>query len=177
MDGDPLETIRAFANTLSIDEGTDGFATPEELAHWLAQRGLAPASVAADRAALARAIRLRSAIRGLLHHNAGGPLDPADVAACDAQARRSRIRLGFSGLPPAPVLAADAAGVDAALGRLLVLVAEAMESGAWARLKLCGAEDCRWAFLDGSRNGSRHWCAMEICGNREKVRAYRARRR
>ena len=48
--------------------------------------------------------------------------------------------------------------------------------GKLRRVKLCGGEDCRWAFYDESRNGSRQWCSMEVCGNRQKARTYRARR-
>jgi predicted RNA-binding Zn ribbon-like protein len=43
------------------------------------------------------------------------------------------------------------------------------------RLKICGAGDCGWVFLDTSRNNSRRWCVMEDCGNREKARRYYAR--
>ena len=43
------------------------------------------------------------------------------------------------------------------------------------RVKLCGADDCRWAFYDQSRNGSRTWCSMGVCGNRQKARTYRAK--
>ncbi len=48
--------------------------------------------------------------------------------------------------------------------------------GAWPRLKACPADDCQWAFYDGSRNRSRTWCWMEECGNREKTRRYRSRK-
>jgi predicted RNA-binding Zn ribbon-like protein len=57
--------------------------------------------------------------------------------------------------------------------RVLALLAA---EGVWERLKVCGADDCRWAFYDTSRNRSRTWCSMADCGNRAKVRAYRARR-
>jgi len=44
----------------------------------------------------------------------------------------------------------------------------------------CGAGDCRWLFLDTSKNRSRQWCSMQSCGNREKARRHyqriRARR-
>jgi predicted RNA-binding Zn ribbon-like protein len=50
-----------------------------------------------------------------------------------------------------------------------------MSDGTWARVKACRAEDCRWAFYDFSRNRSGTWCDMAVCGNRAKVRAYRAR--
>jgi predicted RNA-binding Zn ribbon-like protein len=41
-------------------------------------------------------------------------------------------------------------------------------------LRLC---DCDWFFVDRSRNHSRKWCDMKICGNREKVRRFYARAR
>ncbi|WP_225859050.1 CGNR zinc finger domain-containing protein [Streptomyces albicerus] len=44
------------------------------------------------------------------------------------------------------------------------------------RIRECGAHDCRLLFVDTSRPGRRRWCAMEHCGNRQKVRAHRARR-
>jgi predicted RNA-binding Zn ribbon-like protein len=40
----------------------------------------------------------------------------------------------------------------------------------------CHERSCRWLFLDHSRNHSRRWCAMEICGNRAKVRRFRKQR-
>jgi predicted RNA-binding Zn ribbon-like protein len=67
------------------------------------------------------------------------------------------------------------AGIAAPLGRLLAIVVEAQAAGTWARLKACPAEDCHWAFFDASRNRSRTWCSMQVCGNRAKARAYRAR--
>ncbi|GGW62909.1 zf-CGNR multi-domain protein [Streptomyces galilaeus] len=45
------------------------------------------------------------------------------------------------------------------------------------RVRECAAHDCRLLFVDTSRPGRRRWCAMEHCGNREKVRAHRARGR
>jgi predicted RNA-binding Zn ribbon-like protein len=50
-------------------------------------------------------------------------------------------------------------------------------SGAFAdRIRECESPDCFLIFVDTSRPGRRRWCAMEICGNRHKVRALRARR-
>ena len=43
------------------------------------------------------------------------------------------------------------------------------------RLSACRDEHCRVAFYDKSRNRSRAWCSMEVCGNREKARSFRAR--
>jgi len=36
----------------------------------------------------------------------------------------------------------------------------------------CGADDCAWLFLDESRNHSRRWCDMKVCGNRQKARRH-----
>ena len=36
----------------------------------------------------------------------------------------------------------------------------------------CGADDCAWLFLDESRNHSRRWCDMKVCGNRQKARLH-----
>jgi len=38
------------------------------------------------------------------------------------------------------------------------------------RLKLCAG--CYWLFLDASKNRSRRWCTMEVCGTHEKMRRY-----
>ena len=38
------------------------------------------------------------------------------------------------------------------------------------RLKIC--PNCHWLFLDRSRNHSRAWCDMAVCGNRVKARRH-----
>ena len=35
--------------------------------------------------------------------------------------------------------------------------------------------DCGWWFVDDTKNRSRRWCDMKICGNREKMRRFRKR--
>jgi predicted RNA-binding Zn ribbon-like protein len=44
-----------------------------------------------------------------------------------------------------------------------------------ARLRKC--ESCILHFYDTSKNGTRRWCSMQICGNRSKVAAYAERKR
>lgn len=44
-----------------------------------------------------------------------------------------------------------------------------------ARLRACEVATCRWLFLDTSRNHSRRWCKMKVCGNRMKARRYQVR--
>jgi predicted RNA-binding Zn ribbon-like protein len=53
--------------------------------------------------------------------------------------------------------------------------ANLLVSGELEHVKLCANDECRWLFLDSSRNHSRRWCDMKVCGNRTKVRRYRAR--
>ncbi len=43
------------------------------------------------------------------------------------------------------------------------------------RIKTCPGENCGWKFLDQSKNRSRRWCDMTVCGNVAKARKYRAR--
>jgi predicted RNA-binding Zn ribbon-like protein len=44
-------------------------------------------------------------------------------------------------------------------------------------VRACAAEDCRWLFLDTSKNHSRRWCDMKSCGNRAKARRYNVRKK
>ena len=50
-----------------------------------------------------------------------------------------------------------------------------LTSGPLEHLKVCG--NCRWLFLDQSRNHSRRWCSMEECGKQMKQRRFVERRR
>jgi predicted RNA-binding Zn ribbon-like protein len=51
-----------------------------------------------------------------------------------------------------------------------------MMSDAMDRIRACGVETCRWLFLDTSKNHTRRWCNMRVCGNRMKARRFQARR-
>jgi len=70
---------------------------------------------------------------------------------------------------------------DDALDRVLWQVARAavdlLTSPRLDRVRECHADECSWLFLDLSKNRSRRWCDMAVCGNRSKVRRYRAARR
>jgi predicted RNA-binding Zn ribbon-like protein len=41
-----------------------------------------------------------------------------------------------------------------------------------ARIKQCAGEHCGWVFFDMTKNGSRRWCEMSVCGNRAKAKAH-----
>ena len=173
-----LETVRAFVNTLDVDEETDALAGPDELVGWLAEHGLlggetAPSASSGD---LRHARALRAALLAHLRAHHGDELDPAAADVLDAAARRARLTLRFTG-GEATALQPAAAGVDGALGRLLAIVKAAIDDGTWQRLKVCAADSCQWAFYDESRNRSATWCDMRVCGNRAKVRGFRERTR
>ena len=52
-----------------------------------------------------------------------------------------------------------------------------LTTGDFDLVKRCEEQTCvRW-FLDRTKSHRRRWCSMELCGNRHKVAAYRARRR
>jgi predicted RNA-binding Zn ribbon-like protein len=41
------------------------------------------------------------------------------------------------------------------------------------RIKQCAGHQCGWLFFDATRNNSRRWCEMEVCGNRAKQKRRR----
>ena len=57
--------------------------------------------------------------------------------------------------------------IGRAAGRLVV-------SPRLARVRACAASDCGWWFVDDTKNRSRRWCDMKLCGNREKLRRFRS---
>jgi predicted RNA-binding Zn ribbon-like protein len=169
---DQLELVRSFVNTYDHDDGSEDLADTGALTAWLDANGLgAPRARPAD---LEHARELREALRAVLHHHGGMDLDPAAPRAIDAAAERAQLSVAFDDHGEA-VLRPRAGGVDGALGELLATIAAAQRDGTWSRLKACAAEDCRYAFFDRSRNRSAVWCDMKVCGNRQKVRSFRAR--
>jgi predicted RNA-binding Zn ribbon-like protein len=170
-----LEHVRSFVNTLDMGDGRDQLAEPAALAAWLSERGLVENGARAGAADLRRAIELREALRAVLLAHNGGVAAPAPASeTLDDAVRRARVQLRFDA-DGAAVLAPQSAGVDGALGRLLVFVQASIAGGTWPRLKACREHTCEWAFYDSTKNRSGAWCTMEVCGNRAKARAYRER--
>lgn len=75
----------------------------------------------------------------------------------------------------------DIIGGEDRLDRILWLLvedaADLLSSELLDRIKECGGPDCKWLFLDESRNRSRRWCEMSECGNRAKQRRYHRRQK
>lgn len=167
-----LDLVIDFVNTADPDSG-EVMAGPDDLAGWLTRRELMPAGERAAPEDYERAVELREALRSTMLANNGGPEDAAATTLLEAAARRGELSVHFR--DGTSLLEPCVDGPSGALAALLAPVAEAMSDGTWARVKACRAEDCHWAFYDFSRNRSGTWCDMAVCGNREKVRAYRAR--
>ena len=171
-----LATVRSFINTRAFDPDAEELDGTAALTAWLADRDLAAPHEPRSAADLERARRVREALRALAAGNTGEPVPGDAVAVLEEQRRRSKLAVTFGADGSAPIVA-QASGIDGALGGLLAIVAHAIHDGSWARLKACADPDCRWAFYDSSRSHRRAWCSMEVCGNRNKVRAYRRRQR
>jgi predicted RNA-binding Zn ribbon-like protein len=60
--------------------------------------------------------------------------------------------------------------LDRMLWPIVRSAAELLTNGPLDRLKQCAG--CGWLFLDGSRNRTRRWCDMRVCGNRAKARRH-----
>jgi predicted RNA-binding Zn ribbon-like protein len=168
-----LALIERFVNTADVEKGTDELADPASLTAWLGASGLAPAGAAFDEPGRERIVAFREALRELLIANHGGEPEPAAIATLD---RAARLVVAFDAGGSARLVPAEG-GVDGVIGALLGIVARAQAEGTWPRLKACPADRCGWAFYDHSRNRSRTWCTMDVCGNRAKARSYRARHR
>jgi predicted RNA-binding Zn ribbon-like protein len=69
----------------------------------------------------------------------------------------------------------SAAEADLPVWILSLQTATLLTSDAMSRLRACGSDTCRWLFLDTSKNHTRRWCDMKVCGNRMKARRFQAR--
>jgi len=71
-------------------------------------------------------------------------------------------------------------GLECQVVAPLWLLAQATEdfllSEQSSQLRCCASETCRWLFLDASKNQTRRWCDMKVCGNRMKARRFYARK-
>jgi predicted RNA-binding Zn ribbon-like protein len=173
---EPLELVRTFVNTYDVESGADELAAPASTRTWLVAHDLLAAGTPLRRPDQRRVVELREALRALLLANNGEPLDAAAVTTLNAVAERAPLAAVFDPSGTIGVTGRED-GVDGALGELIAIVLQAVADGSWSRLKVCAADDCQWAFYDRSRNRSGQWCVMAVCGNRNKARSYRERRR
>lgn len=82
--------------------------------------------------------------------------------------RKSEFVRGYADLTVTP---------DAAIKPIVDAAVNLLMSPDRINIRECSEPSCRWLFLDHSKNHSRRWCDMQICGNRTKVQRFRARQR
>ena len=171
-----LELLQRFINTHNHDfpPDWDRIGTPEKAQAWLAEKGLAqPGDVVSD-ADVTRLRAFREALRGLVLANQRKESAASQAEVIRGLDDRAQLSVAIDDTGRTALQAAHG-GVDGAVATLLGILHEAQLSGDWSRLK--GCRQCEYAFFDRSKNRSATWCAMSICGNRTKNRAYYQRRR
>ena len=173
---EPLRVVQQFVNSADLETGEDELDTPAALAAWLGERGLLSGGRTVTAAEHRRALDVREGLRAALFVHNGGEPDAAAAERLERAAADSTLRVSFrAGGPPELTPSCDA--VSGALATLLGIVAASATDGSWQRLKACADHGCRWAFYDHSKNRSGRWCSMASCGNQEKARSYRARKK
>ena len=127
------------------------------------------APVRQQRIVLAWFRRLRSALRGVLEPSEEA--SPADVAeAFDAAVAAVPVRLSYD--PGRDRLPLDAPGPLEQLRLTLACAALDATRLDRSRVHRCESDRCVLLFYDTTRNRSRRWCDMAVCGNRAKARAH-----
>jgi len=126
-------------------------------------------------AVLERAIALREAIYRLFSAVAGKRQAPkADLAVLNTALAET--------LPQSRIVSTaqgfgwgwtdNEEALDRVLWPVVRSAASLLTSGELAAVRECAAANCGWLFLDTSRNRSRRWCNMQVCGNRAKARRH-----
>jgi predicted RNA-binding Zn ribbon-like protein len=148
---------------------------PDDLSRWLVAAKLAPTPPAVSDEELTRARSLREDAYHLFHAQlADDPLPAGQIGTVNAAAanpdRAPQLinggQLGW--VTDQPVSAALATVARDAIDLLTGPLA--------GRFRECAAPNCAFLFVDTSRPGTRRWCAMNRCGNRQHLRDHRSRR-
>lgn len=184
------ERVLAFVNTLAgrpREVPDERLTSYDALIDWAREQHLVSAA-AAERlssearhhphqaaAVLSKAKAFREALNGLVNAiEAGKPPSPDvldTIGDCLANAYANARLVPHEGALQWVASAEDDLEriiweIARAAGRLVV-------SPRLARVRACAASDCGWWFMDDTKNRSRRWCDMKLCGNREKLRRFR----
>jgi predicted RNA-binding Zn ribbon-like protein len=133
----------------------------------------------AERASAA-ARELREAAASVLYARLEGNVSlPKEIRTLESYSRSARAQQQLVETP-SPQLAWDWRSSSTTEAELPVWIlslqtSALLTSAAMSRLRSCQTETCRWLFLDTSKNHSRRWCDMKVCGNRMKARRFQAR--
>jgi predicted RNA-binding Zn ribbon-like protein len=159
------------------DPDDEALETYDDLAAWARRMGLPIGSGRRDRAAEKRAVARAHELRALIYAIFRAFADGREPAPADLASLREAEReaLGHAELIPGGWSWPPSRDLDAPLRPVVHAAVELLTHGPLGRVKTCG--NCRWLFLDQSRNGSRRWCSMEECGTQMKGRRFVERRR
>jgi predicted RNA-binding Zn ribbon-like protein len=131
-------------------------------------------------AVLERAIALRETLYRVFsaiaeRREPGG----ADLAAVNAALREALSHLAV--VPAGSEFnwgwVVDEDGLDRMLWPIARSAADLLTSRDLGKVRECAREGCDWLFVDSSKNHSRRWCSMDMCGSRVKMRRYYRRRK
>jgi len=143
-------------------------------ASWL--RRTAKSNQSQARRALDSILAAREAMYGVLNASIEGRrVRPADLARVNdvlKEATDHYVLLGAAngGVRDGWTLADD---LEQVLWPVVIDAWDLLTVSKLDRVKKCpGDGTCGWLFLDTSRSGTRRWCDMRTCGNREKARSY-----
>lgn len=172
MPNEPTPAVRRLVEFLGTAVDADGDVLRDErrTRDWCRAHDLDPGRRAFAPDDLVRLRALRTGLRAAI----GAP-EAAAERRLGTLARR--LHFGVALGPTGPALIPAGTGADGVVGRILLDAVAAGTSGAWSRIRPCGAPACERVFVDTTRSGNRTWCDMATCGNRTKVRAHRARTR
>jgi predicted RNA-binding Zn ribbon-like protein len=168
-----LAIIKSFADSVDVGTAQDDLDSPDRFGRWLVAHGFDHPEPTADELDLARA--MRGALRDELTAHHDGEESGEARARLDAYAVRVPLRAAFG--PGAATLVPAGAGVLQMLGQVVGAMVLAEHDGTWQRIKICREDTCQVVFYDRSKNQSKTWCSMGVCGNRNKTRSYRDRQR
>ena len=173
---DDLELVRSFLSLHDHELGDPDGMPPshESLRWWLGSRGLVEPEEQVRDQDLAWALRIREALTAKVRESMGEPREEDATALLNRAAEETGVRVCF-GCADGDAIHVEAAGVRGAIGRILGTAFLAELDGRWERFRICHDPGCSAVFFDRSKNKSGKWCSMDSCGNRAKVRAFRAR--
>ncbi|HEY7698914.1 MAG TPA: ABATE domain-containing protein [Vicinamibacteria bacterium] len=173
VDNRPTKRVRENLETYSdlvAWSRQSGLLSPREERLLLARAAREPGEASR---VLERARRLREALFALFARGAPEAIKELQRALPEAYRRP----LLGSRPPYALTWEDDPDALDRMLGPVVRSAAELLTSKELDRVRVCGAENCDWLFLDASRSRSRQWCNMAVCGNRAKARRFYQRKR
>ncbi len=146
---------------------------PADLARWVVAAGLTDAGPTVTEPELSDAIELREALYRLVAELIDGrPPGDADRELMNRWAVRTgpEVTVGRNGRR------LHSGSTEQCLAGLAAAAVELWDRDDGAQIRWCADDQCTHPFLDRSRNQQRRWCDMATCGDRAKVRSYRARR-